>query len=221
VNTSSGQINTEDYNRLLGIDESGKGDFFGPLVIAGVLADREQSGELVRRGIRDSKKISDNKILELSRWIEDKFITSVVVIGPEKYNQLYARIRNLNKLLAWGHSRIIENIAAEHSLDLAVSDKFGRTDFIEQALMKNGKNIRLHQQVRAESIPQVAAASIMARATFVRFMKKLSDDFGMTLPKGAGSIVDQAAAAIVREKGAEILDKLAKVHFKNYRKVLG
>jgi len=214
-------INTEDYNNILGIDESGKGDFFGPLVIAGVLADREQAAEMTAHGVRDSKKITDNKILDLSRWIEERFVTSVVLIGPEKYNQLYSKIRNLNKLLAWGHSRIIENLAVEHDIDLAISDKFGKADFIEQALMKNGKSIKLHQQVRAEVIPQVAAASIMARAGFVRFMKKLSDTYQVKLPKGAGSIVDQAAAEIVRAKGREALDKVAKVHFKNYRKVLG
>ena len=221
MNISSGPINIGAYNRLLGIDESGKGDFFGPLVIAGVLADRKEAEELIQKGVRDSKKISDNKILDLSRWIKDKFTSTVVIIGPEKYNQLYARIRNLNKLLAWGHSRVIENLAAEHEIDLAVSDKFGNTDFIEPALMKYGIAIRFYQQVGAESIPQVAAASILARAAFVRFMKKLENTFQVSLPKGAGSIVDQAASVIVRDKGREVLDKVAKIHFKNYRKVTG
>ncbi|MEW5924338.1 MAG: ribonuclease HIII [Candidatus Zixiibacteriota bacterium] len=221
ANISSGPTKIEAHHKILGIDESGKGDFFGPLVIAGVLADGREADILVQKGVRDSKKISDNKILELSRWIEDNFISSIVVIGPEKYNQLYARIRNLNKLLAWGHSRVIENLAEKNSIDLAISDKFGKTDFIEQALMKKGKDIKLVQQVRAEAIPQVAAASILARAGFVRFMKKLSDTCQLTLPKGAGSIVDQAAGELVKKQGREILEKVAKTHFKNYQKVLG
>ncbi len=221
ANISSGPINIEAHHKILGIDESGKGDFFGPLVIAGVLADGQEAEVMVKKGVRDSKKISDNKILELSRWIEDTFTSSLVIIGPEKYNQLYARIRNLNKLLAWGHSRVIENLAEEHVIDLAISDKFGKTDFIEQALMKKGKDIKLVQQVRAEAIPQVAAASILARAGFIRFMKKLSDAYQMTLPKGAGSIVDQAGIEIVKRQGREILEKVAKVHFKNYQKVTG
>jgi ribonuclease HIII len=221
ANTSSGPINIQSYSRILGIDESGKGDFFGPLVIAGVLADREAAQKLNNHGVRDSKKISDNRILELDRLISANFIHSVVIIGPEKYNQLYSRIRNLNRLLAWGHSRVIENIAEKNAIDLAVSDKFGKTDFIEKALMKMGKTIELHQEVRAESIAQVAAASILARAGFVRYMNKLSKLYNVELPKGAGSIVDEAAAAIVQKHNRELLDKIAKVHFKNYRKVPG
>ena len=102
-------------DNILGIDESGKGDFFGPLVIAGVVADKEGLHRLEQNGIRDSKKISDNRILHLSKWIKDNFIHSVVIIGPDKYNQLYGKIKNLNKLLAWGHSRVIENIVEENN----------------------------------------------------------------------------------------------------------
>jgi ribonuclease HIII len=215
----NGPTEIEKYARVLGIDESGKGDFLGPLVIAGVLAD-EKGGELLRKqNIRDSKKISDGRILELSRWIKDNFVHSIVVIGPEKYNQLYQKIRNLNKLLAWGHSRIIENIAAENQIDLAVSDKFGRSDFIEKALMKNGRKIKLHQQVRAETIVQVAAGSILARAGYINQMKKLSDLYAMKLPKGAGSIVDDAARQFIEKYGRDELGNIAKLHFKNYQKV--
>lgn len=213
-------INIDGFDRILGIDESGKGDFFGPLVIAGVLTDKKGAGLLAEKGIRDSKKISDNRILELSRWLKGKFVHSVVVIGPEKYNQLYRKIGNLNKLLAWGHSRIIENIVSQNEIDLAVSDKFGRSDFVERALMENGKKIKLLQKVRAESLIQVAAASILARAGFVNYMEKLSADCGITLPKGAGKPVDEAAAKLVEKQGAGMLDKVAKIHFKNYQKVL-
>ncbi|UCD93903.1 MAG: ribonuclease HIII [Candidatus Zixiibacteriota bacterium] len=221
ANISSGPINIQSHSRILGIDESGKGDFFGPLVIAGVLTDNAAARRLKDHGVRDSKKISDNRILELDRLISANFIHSIVIIGPEKYNQLYSRIRNLNKLLAWGHSRVIENIAENNAIDLAVSDKFGRTDFIENALMKKGKSIELRQEVRAEAVIQVAAASILARAGFIRYMNKLSKLYDTELPKGAGSIVDKAAAAIAQKYGREALDKIAKLHFKNYKKVLG
>nr|MBN2277716.1 ribonuclease HIII [candidate division Zixibacteria bacterium] len=221
MNISNGPINTPVYNKILGIDESGKGDFFGPLVIAGVLADHIAAERMLDYGVRDSKRLTDSRVLEISRWLSDNFIHSVVIIGPEKYNQLYARIKNLNKLLAWGHSRVIENIASSNDIDLAISDKFGRDDFIEGALMKEGRKIRLLQEVRGEAITQVAAASIMARAAFVTQMKKLSGLFQVELPKGAGPLVDQAAAEIVARSGQDILAKIAKIHFKNYRKVIG
>ncbi|UCD18641.1 MAG: ribonuclease HIII [Candidatus Zixiibacteriota bacterium] len=206
--------------RVLGIDESGKGDFFGPLVIAGVLADDNGARRLLEKGIKDSKKISDNRIRELSKWIADSFVHTVVLIGPGKYNQLYRKIGNLNRLLAWGHSRVIENIAAANAVDLAVSDKFGRRDSIENALMEKGRDIELVQRVRGESITQVAAASILARARFVEYMRKLSGECGMTLPLGAGDRVDAAARELVARSGREVLEKTAKIHFKNYRKVL-
>jgi len=217
----SGQTETFAGKRLLGIDESGKGDFFGPLVIAGVLADDTGVERLRSRGVRDSKKISDGKIIELSAWIVDNFVHTIVLIGPEKYNQLYGKIKNLNRLLAWGHSRVIENIAEQNEIELAVSDKFGRSDRIEKALMEKGRTIELVQKVRGESIIQVAAASIVARARFVDFMRRLSEQYKMKIPLGAGAPVDLAAVALVRRYGADILGKIAKVHFKNYRKVMG
>ncbi|MCP4706734.1 MAG: ribonuclease HIII, partial [candidate division Zixibacteria bacterium] len=178
-------INNLESGRILGIDESGKGDFFGPLVIAGVLANETDVIRLRDNGVRDSKKITDKKILELSNWITENFVHTLVVIGPEKYNQLYQKIKNLNKLLAWGHSRVIENIVLEHEVDLAISDKFGRADFIESALMEKGKNIKVHQMIRGEAIIQVAAASIVARAAFVKFIAGMKRQFDANIPKGA------------------------------------
>lgn len=212
-------ISENQSEKVLGIDESGKGDFFGPLVIAGVLTDEKGAVILQRAGVKDSKKIADKKVLELAVWLTDNFVHSVVTIGPEKYNQLYLKIRNLNRLLAWGHSRIIENIADDNMIDLAISDKFGKTDFIERALMEKGKQIKLLQIVRAESIPQVAAASILARAGFIQYMEKLSHQFSMDLPKGAGELVDRAAGLFAAKYGIDALSKVAKIHFRNFKKV--
>lgn len=214
-------INNLETGKILGIDESGKGDFFGPLVIAGVLADESSADRLKQNGIRDSKKITDNKILQLSDWITDNFVYTLVVIGPEKYNQLYQKIKNLNKLLAWGHSRVIENIASENEIDLAISDKFGRSDFIERALMEKGKKIKVHQMIRGEAIVQVAAASIVARAAFVRAIAGMKKNYETNIPKGAGNLVDAAGRELVDRYGRSVLEKTAKVHFKNYKKVIG
>ncbi|MCD7879450.1 MAG: DUF3378 domain-containing protein, partial [Candidatus Gastranaerophilales bacterium] len=94
----------------IGTDESGKGDFFGALVIAGVQVNETNSQKFINAGIKDSKKLDDKKILQLANLIKANSVHSVVVITPQKYNELYYKFNNLNKLLAWGHARAIENI---------------------------------------------------------------------------------------------------------------
>lgn len=205
--------------RVIGVDESGKGDFFGPLVIGSVLADEAGVEQLEGSGVRDSKTLSDKRISELDQAIRDRFVHAIVLIGPEKYNELYARIRNLNKLLAWGHAQAIENITKEHRADRAISDKFGKPELIELAVGRKGIEVEITQIVRGEKIIQVAAASIVARAAFVRRMRQLSKEYGMELPLGAGSGVDSAGRRLVQKFGVDVLEKVAKTHFKNYQRV--
>ncbi|MBD3403061.1 ribonuclease HIII [candidate division GN15 bacterium] len=206
--------------RIIGIDESGKGDFFGPLVIAALVADSEQEEHLRRLGVRDSKTMSPGRIMSIADTLQKEYPHSIVVIGPEKYNQLYRKIKNLNKLLGWGHARAIENVLTETTADRAISDKFADTRVIESSLMERSRGIELEQLVRGESIVQVAAASILARATFVRQLDRLSDKYGVKLHKGAAPAVDEAGRAIVRKYGQAVLEQVAKVHFKNYRRAL-
>jgi ribonuclease HIII len=205
---------------IIGVDESGKGDFFGPLVIAGVRVEETQIPMLTELGVRDSKTISDGKVMVLAERIKNLCLHDVVVINPEKYNQLYARIRNLNKLLGWGHARVIENILAQGTAGAAISDKFGADRFIIDNLQEKGRQIKLVQMVRGEAHPSVAAASILARAEFLRRMDLLSDSFAMDLPRGASAKVDEAGRQLVRIRGEEVLSQVAKVHFKNYKKIL-
>jgi len=205
---------------IIGVDESGKGDFFGPLVVAGVLAEREQVPLLAGWGVRDSKTIADRRIIEMAAKIRQAFIVDVVVIGPEKYNELYGRIRNLNRLLGWGHARVIENILAKKPAPAALSDKFGDDRFIVDSLQKEGKKIELIQMVRGEAHPAVAAASVVARAEFLRRMDMLSTEYQVVLPRGASAAVDAVGRELVRKNGPGILDKIAKRHFKNYQKII-
>jgi ribonuclease HIII len=204
---------------IIGVDESGKGDFFGPLVIAGVLLDQNHLETMTDLGVRDSKTISDGKIIKMAGAIKTKCVHDLVVINPEKYNQLYQRIRNLNKLLGWGHARVIENILTQQSAPAAISDKFGAERFINDSLQKEGRKIELIQKVRGEAHPAVAAASILARAEFLRRMEMLSNRFGADFPRGASAKVDEAGRSLVRKKGVEFLTKVAKLHFKNYKKI--
>jgi ribonuclease HIII len=205
----------------IGIDESGKGDYFGPLVIAAVFVDGTTEGELSLMEVRDSKKISDGRILELAPDIKTICPHSVIAIGPQKYNELYAKIKNLNRLLAWGHAKALENLLERVSCERAISDQFGDERLILNALQEKGRKIVLEQRTKAESDLAVAAASILARAEFLIRLKRLSDEVGTTLPKGASPAVELAGKMLLKKHGQERLGTVAKLHFKTTKAVLG
>jgi ribonuclease HIII len=205
----------------LGTDESGKGDYFGPLVIAGFFCPEGQEGVLTELGVRDSKALSDKRVLDIAAVLRPGYIHSVVAIGPEKYNELYGHFRNLNKLLAWGHARVIENILERVNAGRAVTDQFGDERFVQQALMTKGRTIELEQRPRGEADPAVAAASILARAEFLKRLEALSREWGVSLHKGAGPPVEAAAAAFLERHGEGALGQVAKLHFKTTARVLG
>lgn len=204
----------------IGTDESGKGDYFGPLVIAGFYGPDDQESVLRELGVRDSKALSDKRIGEIAASLQAGYVHSVVAVGPEKYNELYEKFRNLNKLLAWGHARVIENILGTVDCAQAVTDQFGDERFVLNALMQKGKRIELVQRPRGEEDVAVAAASILARAEFVRRLQALSREWGVDLHKGAGPPVEAAAEAFLRRHGAAALPQVAKMHFKITERVL-
>jgi ribonuclease HIII len=205
----------------IGIDESGKGDYFGPLVIAGVYVTAEQEEELRAVGVRDSKALTDKKATMLAGQIRERCPFTVVVIGPERYNSLHASFKNLNRLLAWGHARAIENLLEKVSCDRVVADQFGDERFLNNALMAKGRAIKLIQKPRAEEEMAVAAASIVARAEFLRRLNDLGTKYGVTLPKGASAAVIEAGKAFVQQHGADALGQVAKLHFRTTESVLG
>lgn len=205
----------------IGIDESGKGDYFGPLVIAAVFVDATTQDELALMQVRDSKKISDGRILEMAPDIKTICPHSVITIGPHKYNELYAKIRNLNRLLAWGHAKALETLLERVSCERAIADQFGDERLILNALQEKGRKIVLEQRTKAESDIAVAAASILARAEFLVRLKRLSGEIGTTLPKGASPAVELAGKMVVKKFGQERLGTVAKLHFKTTTAVLG
>jgi len=204
----------------IGSDESGKGDYFGPLVIAAAFITPEIEPDLKLMEVRDSKKISDGRVLELARDLRQVCKHSIVAIGPQRYNELYEKIRNLNRLLAWGHARALENLLEQVNCELAIADQFGDERFILNALLEKGKRIRLVQRPKAEEDLAVAAASILARAEFLTRLKRLSDEVGTSLPKGASPSVELAARMVVKKHGRERLSTIAKMHFKTTLAVL-
>ena len=203
----------------IGTDEAGKGDYFGPLVVAGVYLDEKTAQEITHLGVRDSKRISDRRIVELAAEIRSRCPHSLVVIGPKGYNRLYGKIKNLNRLLAWGHARAIENLLAEVDCRRAISDRFGDERFIQRALLQRGRRIELEQRPRAEDDPAVAAASILARAEFIQRLEGLSRQVGVPLPKGATHVV-KTGRQLVEKYGPKILSRVAKIHFKTTQKIL-
>ena len=204
----------------IGIDESGKGDYFGPLVIAAVFVDATTQGELTLMQVRDSKKISDGRILDMAPDIRTICPHSIIIIGPQRYNELYAKIRNLNRLLAWGHAKALETLLEKVSCGRAIADQFGDEQLILNALQGKGRTITLEQRHKAESDLAVAAASIVARAEFLVRLQRLSDEIGTTLPKGASPAVELAGRMIVKKHGEERLESVAKLHFKTTQAVL-
>jgi ribonuclease HIII len=206
----------------IGTDESGKGDYFGPLVVAGVWAPSGGREALVALRVRDSKTISDPQAQRLADAVRQAYLTSVVAIGPERYNELYASMGNLNRLLAWAHARVIENLLEqEPSCQQAISDQFGDARVLERALLERGRRVTLTQHPGAEADPVVAAASILARAEFLRRLEALGARFGIPLPKGAGPPVLQAGRVFVGRHGTAALGQVAKLHFRTTRQVLG
>lgn len=204
----------------IGIDESGKGDYFGPLVIAAVFVSPDTERDLKLMQVRDSKRISDGRILEMAPDIRHVCPHSIVAIGPERYNELYGKIRNLNRLLAWGHARALENLLGQVSCEVAISDQFGDERYIRNALQEKGKQVQLIQRHKAEDDLAVAAASILARAEFLIRLKRLSSEVGTLLPKGASPTVELAARMVVKKHGRGRLGGVAKLHFKTTQAVL-
>lgn len=223
-------LNPEMLDPRLGVDESGKGDFFGPLCVAGVYVNERVIKAWENAGIKDSKSIdSDRKIKDLAELIRTTpgCISSVVPIGNEAYNRLYSKMHSVNTLLAWGHARVIENLMAQrlqmNPLPVkAISDQFASSkDVVAKALMNLGRKIELVQRHKAESDVAVAAASILARNEFVTRLAALGKAYKLVFPKGASAAVDRVAKEFVEQFGAENLAKVSKLHFRTALRAQG
>jgi len=217
-------LNPEGIQPHIGVDESGKGDFFGPMIIASAYVDPHLAHAMREMDVRDSKKItSDDKIFEMGKSLRKLLANrfSIVRIGPEAYNRLYIKMRSVNAILAWAHARAIENILATvPDCPRAVSDQFGNARQVQKALMEKGKKIELIQRHKAESDLAVAAASILAREEFLLSLKKMSQNYNIKIPKGVSQSVKNTAINLIKQKGPKILIELSKCHFKTTDEVL-
>jgi ribonuclease HIII len=213
----------EMFEPHFGVDESGKGDFFGPLVIAGVYVDRGIARRFLDAGVVDSKRISsDARIRLLADTIRksSQGFVEVVLIGPAKYNELYEKFGNLNRLLGWGHARVIENLLARKpGCPRSLSDQFADARVIQASLLKRGRNIDIEQRPRAESDIAVAAASIIAREAFIDWLKRKGQELGVRLQRGVSAGVRESAKRLVETNGPEALRGVAKVHFRTAHEI--
>ncbi len=206
----------------IGTDESGKGDYFGPLVIAGVFVNENTSNLLKSINVKDSKELSDNSIerisSEIKKIIKDNY--EIILISPKKYNELYSKVKNVNKILGWGHAKVLENLLLRCDAKEAISDKFGNEKLIINSLQERGKKILLHQFTKAERYTAVAAASILARQKFVEWFNIQKNILNFNLPKGASNQVVDAAILLKEKFGEEKLNDVAKLHFKTTLKII-
>lgn len=198
-----------------GLDESGKGDLFGPLVTACVIADGKMVEEWLKAGVRDSKT-AGKTIFKLEKVIRETpgVVIKVVHARMPKYNELYKKFGgNLNRLLAFFHGRALNAALDVKPVKWGLLDQFSKQPLVNP-YVKERKDFRLDQRTKAESDPVVAAASIIARATYERAMLELSKEWGEPLLKGASGKVREQAKAIVAKRGKDGLIDFAKLHFK-------
>jgi len=205
----------------IGTDESGKGDFFGPLVVAGVLVDKVAISKLKELGVRDSKTITDYNIKKLAVRIKSllKNKYDIIPLKPEKYNELHSKMGNVNLIMGWAHAKVIENILNSFNVEEAISDKFGNEKTILNALQEKGRQIKLHQVTNAERYTAVAAASILARDAVIKWFEINSKKLKIKIPKGASAEVENCARKVVKNFGKDVLPGLVKMHFKTLKKI--
>ena len=218
------ELNPELVAPHMGIDESGKGDFFGPLVACAVYVDPDLAHAMQDIGVKDCKQLTDKAVFFIgnkTRQLLGPKRFTLVSIGPETYNRLYSKIRNVNSLLAWAHARCIENLLETvPDCPRAVADQFGAERVIKNALMKKGKAIKLEQRHKAESDIAVAAASVLAREAFLRSLQRLGEIHGIQTHKGASEQVKASAIELVKKTGPDVLLKACKCHFRTTDHVL-
>ncbi len=213
-------INSEEPEEYIGTDESGKGDYFGPLVVAAVYVDSEIKNKLKKLRVKDSKKLSDNQITALSKEIltilKGKY--NIVTINPKKYNELYNKFKNLNLLLNWAHSKAIENLLKETNCNLVITDKFSGNE-LNISRNKNHTSVKFIQEIKAEKFIGVAAASVLARNKFNEWFIKQSK-YGMDLIKGSSTKVEDVARELIKKIGSDSLHEFAKLNFKTTKNIL-
>lgn len=206
----------------IGSDEAGKGDYFGPLVVASVYAEPSRKDELIAMGIADSKTLSDQRMFPMAELVERGFDCEVRVLMPTDYNVRWAAERNVNHVLADLHADAIAALLQRYPEANVIVDQFGKESLIADRLRaRAAKPKRLIQVPRAEAHPVVGAASVVARVRFVEGYRECEAGSGTDLHLGGGAPVDIAARRAFAIGGRDLMAKIAKLHFKNSERIPG
>jgi len=200
--------------RTIGADETGKGDYFGPLVVVACALSPEEERFLEAAHLVDSKTLADAQARNAARTLREVLPHEAIAIGPARYNELYESFRNLNTLLAWAHAKAISTLVERTGCRRVVLDRFCDEKVVRRALGDLASTLDLEVRPRAEDDPAVAAASVIARAVFLDRLDALSRRFDIKLPKGAGPPVLKAGRAFIRRHGKDALRHVAKLHFR-------
>jgi ribonuclease HIII len=206
----------------VGSDETGKGDFLGPLVVAAALVRPGQEALLAEYGVRDSKTMGDGEAAKVAALVRQTLPHAVVTILPPRYNEMHREMgANVNRVLAWAHARALEDVLLRpDAADAAalVVDQFAKGPLLPRALRERARALPLEMRPRAEDHPAVAAASVLARDAFLAALRRLGEEIGVPLAKGAGEPADRAARRVLAKGGRDLLARVAKMHFRNAAK---
>ena len=212
------------WKQWIGSDESGKGDFFGPLVICSFFCRKDMVENLQKWGVRDSKLLNDEAIYKTAKLVLQAYGShaKVIILKPDKYNALYADFRKqgkkLNEMMTWMHSKAITDLLKEYPCEGVLIDQFQKNSNLSKQIKKN-YNTTVLERTQAESDIAVAAASIIARYHFLETLTSLRRKYGIEFPKGASHGVIEAAREFVARYGKDRLVEVAKTHFVTYQKV--
>ncbi|WP_108623816.1 ribonuclease HIII [Candidatus Similichlamydia epinepheli] len=211
----------EDSSVRIGTDESGKGDLFGPLCVTAVFIDTSTEQKLKKLGVRDSKKLSDQRAISLAQEIREICRYRSLRLVPSTYNRLYDKFGNLNLLLGWAHAKVVADLIKETGTpDKLVVDQFAKDQkLLERAFAKENINVPLEQRFRAESDISVAAASVISRAIFLDWIKDTSEKIGLLLHKGSGEKSQDSLEAFMNREDTSLIFDIAKMHFKQIKEI--
>lgn len=218
ISLSHPELNFQEQDTI-GSDESGKGDFFGPLCTTALYCPKGKIKELIELGVKDSKKLSDTTIVKMSQTLKKNFIHHSVVIFPEKYNELYLKFRNLNRFLAWCHLTAIGQLIEKTDCREVIVDQFAKEELLKEMFEQKKINVHLRQQVRAEEHPVVAAASIIARSEYIQGLDSLMQKYEIELSKGSGYKTLEIGLFLANHYGLAFLEKISKHHFQTFDQI--
>lgn len=204
-----------------GSDEVGTGDYFGPVVVCGCIVTSETNDILKKLGVRDSKQLKDEDILKIGPTILKNVPHSILIVNNEKYNEVH-QTNNLNEIKSKLHNQVYVHLRRKYGLpEFKIIDQFTPESSYYRYLKNEPLVISgIHFETKAEDkYPSVAAASVLARYTFLKEWEKMEKKYDMTFQKGAGSKVDTCAKEFINKYGKDELSKVAKLHFKNTEKL--